>query len=116
MPPVSTYPKILIHDECIINSTGQGYRDTDRITVNGVPGTMTVDPNGRIIKCHLPDIGPLLDYPVVQINSDTGAGADITVTLKTSDLPSDEQLELDPTRIVEVIDCVGKNVFTVENV
>ena len=114
MPPVSTYPKILIHDECIINSTGQGYRDTDQITVNGVPGTMTVDPNGRIIKCHLPDIGPLLDYPVVQINSDTGAGADITVTLKTSDLPSDEQLELDPTRIVEVIDCVGKNVFTVE--
>lgn len=112
-PAVATYPTILIPDEVVITSTGQGYNPGDTLTVNGIPGDFTLDPNGRIIGVTLPDIGPVLDYPVVQINSDTGAGADIAVTLKTSDLPADDQL--DPARIVEVIDCVGKNIFTVES-
>ena len=52
-------------------------------------------------------------YPVIEINSEFGAGADLEVDLEVGD-PLDYP-DLDPLQMVEVIDCVGKNIFIVES-
>ena len=49
----------------------------------------------------------------MRINSDTGVGADLECTLKT--VPVTPDMELLPAEIVEVIDCVGKNIFIKES-
>ena len=80
--------------------------------------------DGRIIKVKPPRIQPVFDYPFVEIDSSTGAGADIEMTLEalppTSEaarLMIEDGLAPDilPANIVEVIDCVGKNIFIKES-
>ena len=107
---MDTYPKILEIDEVNIDNTGQGYNDGDTIICPGAE----MDPiiaDGRIIGVNLKKTGIYIDYPDITINTDTGAGASITVTLKTRDPDSD----LLPADMIEVIDCVGKNIYTVES-
>ena len=53
------------------------------------------------------------DYPDIEINSQFGAGADLEVNLEVGD-PFDYP-EMDPMEMVEVVDCVGKNIFIVDN-
>ena len=55
----------------------------------------------------------MVDYPEVDIVTEFGAGADIETVLEVFDPPSDE--ELLPLEMVEVIDCVGKNIFIKES-
>jgi len=73
--------------------------------------------DGRIIKVDPPRRQPVFDYPIVEIDSSTGAGADIEMTLEALPPTSDELTPDDilPANIVEVIDCVGKNIFIKES-
>ena len=112
-PKTTTYPTVLEIDDVVVNSTGAGYNPGDGVTFNGENGELILTPDGAIIGARPPKLGPLLDYPVVRINSDTGAGADLECTLKT--VPVDDDAELLPSQIVEVIDCVGKNIFIKES-
>ena len=85
----------------------------DRCIFNGDPLPLKLTPTGGVIGIDGPLPGPFLDYPVITINSDTGAGADLECTLKVVPVPEDP--ELLPANIVEVIDCVGKNIFIKES-
>ncbi len=111
-PEVPTYPTILEVDEVIPNACGDGYNDGDGVTFNGVPGELILAGNS-VVGARPPKLPPLLDYPEVRINSDTGVGADLECTLKT--VPVTPDMELLPAEIVEVIDCVGKNIFIKES-
>ena len=71
-----------------------------------------IDPNGRITSVT-PPTGAMFDYPEIDIITDTGAGADIEVLLKVEDPPDDPTLR--PLEMIEVIDCVGKNIFIKES-
>ena len=53
------------------------------------------------------------DYPEVVINSQFGAGADLEVDLEAGDAA--DYPDMEPQDMVEVVDCVGKNIFIVEN-
>ena len=111
--PPTTYPTTLEVDEIIVNSTGGGYNPGDTCFFNGEELPLKLTPNGGVIGIDGPLEGPFLDYPVITINSDTGAGADLEVTLKVVPVPDDPALL--PAKIVEVIDCVGKNIFIKES-
>ena len=111
-PVVSSDPKILTPKQVKINNTGMGYTDKDKILIDGDPTEFEIDPNGRIISVTPPTV-PMFDYPEIDIITDTGAGADIEVLLKVEEPPDDPTLR--PLEMVEVIDCVGKNIFIKES-
>ena len=111
--PPTTYPTTLELDEIIVTSCGGGYNPGDTCIFNGDPRPLELTPTGGVIGIDGPLEGPFLDYPVITINSDTGAGADLEVTLKVVPVPDDPALL--PAKIVEVIDCVGKNIFIKES-
>ena len=111
-PPSGGDPKIVKPKQTKINTTGSGYTDRDTITIGGKEVPFETDPDGRIIKVGVPDI-PVVDYPEVDIVTEFGAGADIETVLEVFDPPPDE--ELLPLEMVEVIDCVGKNIFIKES-
>ena len=111
--PPTTYPTTLEVDEIIVTSCGGGYNPGDTCIFNGDPRPLELTPTGGVIGIDGTLEGPFLDYPVITINSDTGAGADLEVTLKVVPVPDDPALL--PAKIVEVIDCVGKNIFIKES-
>ena len=112
LPVVTTDPKILTPSQVKINNTGSGYKASDKILINGDPRPFEVDPNGRIVSCT-PSTGPLIEFPEIDIITDTGAGADLEVLLQVEEPPEDSTLR--PLEMVEVIDCVGKNIFIKES-
>ena len=116
-PPPSGDPKIIVPKTVEIVSTGIGYTPGDTVSINGDPVEFETDPDGRIIKVKPPRRQPVFDYPIVEIDSPTGAGADIEMTLEALPPTSDELTPDDilPANIVEVIDCVGKNIFIKES-
>ena len=95
-----------------ILNTGIGYGPNDTILVNGSPADFDLGPDGRIIAFR-PPVLPVVDYPEIEINSEFGAGADLGCLLEVGD-PNDFP-DLDPLEMVEVVDCVGKNIFIVES-
>ena len=111
-PPTDTTPKIVKPKQTKINNTGSGYGAGDKITIGGKEVPFETDPDGRIVKVGVPNI-PVIDFPEVDIVTEFGAGADIEVSLMVEDVPDDP--ELLPLDIVEVIDCVGKNIFIKES-
>ena len=111
--PPPTYPTTLEVDEIIVPTCGGGYNPGDTCIFDGKEFPLELTPNGGVIGIDGPLPGPFLDYPVITINSDTGAGADLEVTLKVVPVPDDPALL--PAKIVEVIDCVGKNIFIKES-
>ena len=117
--PIETEPKIIVPKTVEIVSTGIGYTPGDVVEINGDPVPFDIDPDGRIITCGPPPKGPVFDYPIVEIDSSTGAGADIELTLEavpvTSDLLTPDGEAVLPANIVEVVDCVGKNIFIKES-
>jgi hypothetical protein len=112
-PPTHGDPTILVPKTVEIPCTGMGYTSGDTLNIGGVDTPFKVDPDGRIINIDVPKLGPQLDYPVVEINTNTGAGADIELTLEA--IPVTSEMDVLPADIVEVIDCVGKNIFIKES-
>ena len=90
-----------------------GYTPGDTVSIGGSVVPFKVDPGGRIVFIDVPKLGPQLDYPPVIINTNTGAGADIELTLEA--IPVTSEMDVLPADIVEVIDCVGKNIFIKES-
>ena len=114
-PPAETEPGILVPIRTKggrVNGTGSGYGPNDTILVNGIPAEFCLGPDGRII-CFKPPRMTVQDYPEVVINSQFGAGADLEVDLEAGDAA--DYPDMEPQDMVEVVDCVGKNIFIVEN-
>jgi hypothetical protein len=112
-PSAGGSPTILVPKTVEIPCTGMGYTSGDTLSIGGVVTPFDTDPDGRIINVDIPKLGPQLDYPIVEINTNTGAGADIEVTLEA--IPVTSEMDVLPADIVEVIDCVGKNIFIKES-
>ena len=111
-PPSGGEPKILVGKAVKITTCGTGYTGGDQISIGGETVPFTLTPTGGIITCGPPPYGPFIKYPEVDITTKYGAGADIELTLKVEE-PTDA--ELSPLKMVEVIDCVGKNIFIKES-
>ena len=112
IPPVTSSLKVVKPKQVKINTTGSGYTPRDKILIDGEDVPFKVDPNGRIITVTPPS-KPVLDYPEIDIITDTGAGADLEVLLQVEEPPEDPALR--PLEMIEVIDCVGKNIFIKES-
>ena len=112
IPPGGGTPLVVKPKAGIVNSTGSGYQPSDKILMDGKEVPFETDPFGRITSFGLTD-DPVLDYPEIQIISEYGTGADLEVLLGVEEPPEDP--ELLPLKMVEVIDCVGKNIFIKES-
>ena len=110
-PPPPGVPELITVDQVKIDHTGSGYGPDDGINIGGIPVDFETDPSGRIIRVTPPDI-IVSDYPEIEINSKYGAGAQLSCTLKVD---TTRDPELYPADIIEVVDCVGKNIFLVES-
>jgi hypothetical protein len=113
------YPVVMELDELHIRKTGISYNPGDTITITGDGNSLTFTPtlstNGAIIDVKIPDDQRGLGFtsiPDVVINTNTGAGAQITPYLRIKYRGIDNiQPVLDritQDQIISVVDCVGK--------
>ena len=94
-------------DSVVVAMPGFGYNPTDTISA----GNAEFEPvvlAGRIVGVKVNNKGSgFTNIPDLQINSQTGRGADLRAILKF--VPLGEVSEsLDPTQIISVVDCVDK--------
>jgi len=100
-----------------IIDTGIGYDSNDTISIDdGDGGEFGIDVNqlGQIVGLNVIETGyGYTTIPNISINSKSGAGAAFRTRLKFIPLDEFEDLEngklsVDPNKLVQVIDCVGK--------
>ena len=94
-------------DEVVVARPGFGYNPTDTLEA----GNADLEPvilGGRIVAVKVNNSGNgFTSIPEIEINSETGIGADLRSVLKF--VPVSEVSEaLDPTQVIEVVDCVEK--------
>ena len=95
-----------ISDVAIIDP-GSGYNTTDTLEVDGAQLNPVVL-GGRIVRVEVVNGGTgFTTIPEVTVNSDTGIGANLRPVLKFVSVTEVSE-ELDPTQVIEVIDCVEK--------
>ena len=94
-------------DSVVVAMPGFGYNSTDTISA----GNAELEPvvlAGRIVGVNVVSKGSgFTNIPDLQINSQTGRGADLRAILKFVS-PSEVSETLDPTQIISVVDCVEK--------
>jgi len=94
-------------DNVVVAMPGFGYNSTDTISA----GNAELEPvvlAGRIVGVNVVSKGSgFTNIPDLQINSQTGRGADLRAILKFVS-PSEVSETLDPTQIISVVDCVEK--------
>ena len=94
-------------DNIIVNNAGFGYNDGDTIDLDGVV-LKPVILGGRVVSVEVVDSGVgFTSIPNIIVNSDTGIGANLQVVLKFTNV-SEVSQKLDPTKIIEVINCIDK--------
>ena len=95
-----------ISDVAIIDP-GSGYNTTDTLEVDGAQLTPIVL-GGRIVGVEVVNGGTgFTTIPEITVNSDTGIGANLRPVLKFVSVTEVSE-ELDPTQVIEVIDCIEK--------
>ena len=105
-------------DQLMVNQIGVSYNDGDTVTIEGDGNVLTCEldlsVNGSIIgttNCSGRGQG-FTDIPTVTINTKTGAGGEITPSLRIKYRGKDnlEEVYEDVTQdqIISVVDCVGK--------
>jgi hypothetical protein len=94
-------------DSVVVAMPGFGYNSTDTISA----GNAELEPvvlAGRIVGVNVVSKGSgFTNIPDLQINSQTGRGADLRAILKFVS-PSEVSETLDPTQVISVVDCVEK--------
>ena len=113
------YPVVMELDEINVDKTGISYNNGDTITITGDGNTITLEPilsvNGSILGVNIPDDQRGLGFtsiPEVTINTQTGAGAQLTPYLRIKYRGRDNIEEVlsrvTQEQIISVVDCVGK--------
>lgn len=113
------YPVVMELDEISIDKTGISYNNGDTITVTGDGNTITLEPilsvNGSILGVNIPEDQRGLGFtsiPEVVINTQTGAGAQLTPYLRIKyrgkDNIEEALSQVTQDQIISVVDCVGK--------
>ena len=94
-------------DDVVIVNPGSGYNPTDTIDADGAQ-IKPIILDGKIVGVDIENGGIGFTYlPEITINSDTGVGANLRPVLKFVSV-SEVSQKLDPTQIIEVIDCIDK--------
>ena len=93
--------------DVVIIDPGSGYNTTDTLEVDGAQLNPIVL-GGRIVGVEVVNGGTgFTTIPEVTVNSDTGIGANLRPVLKFVSVTEVSE-ELDPTQVIEVIDCIEK--------
>ena len=93
--------------DVVIIDPGSGYNTTDTLEVDGAQLTPIVL-GGRIVGVEVVNGGTgFTTIPEITVNSDTGIGANLRPVLKFVSVTEVSE-ELDPTQVIEVIDCIEK--------
>ena len=94
-------------DDIVIVNPGSGYNPTDTIDVDGAQ-LKPIILSGKIVGVDIENGGVgFTSLPEIEINSDTGVGANLRPVLKFVSVSKVSQ-KLDSTQIIEVIDCIDK--------
>jgi len=94
-------------DDVVIVNPGSGYNPTDTIDADGAQ-IKPIILDGKIVGVDIENGGiGFTSLPEITINSDTGVGANLRPVLKFVSI-SEVSQKLDPTQIIEVIDCIDK--------
>ena len=94
-------------DDVVIVNPGSGYNPTDTIDADGAQ-IKPIILGGKIVGVDIENGGiGFTSIPEITINSDTGVGANLRPVLKFVSI-SEVSQKLDPTQIIEVINCVDK--------
>ncbi len=105
------YPVVLYICEVIITNPGFAYSEGDKVVIepaNGAEITPIFGPYGNLTSLKLIKGGEgFQQMPVAFIESETGTNARIAIRM-CIDRIEDEVKDVDPTKIISVIDCVGK--------
>ena len=113
-PPDDFVPEI---DDIIILEGGRDYDPDDEVNLegedNGSELKLVTTPLGQIVKIEILNPGyGFTQIPEIQINSKNGVGAKFLVNLKFTPLNqflAEQEIEsVDPTKLVQVIDCIYK--------
>ena len=93
--------------DVVIIDPGSGYNTTDTLEVDGAQLNPVVL-GGKIVGVEVVNGGTgFTTIPEVTVNSDTGIGANLRPVLKFVSITEVSE-ELDPTQVIEVIDCIEK--------
>ena len=114
-----SYEVVMELDELAVNQIGISYNDGDTVCIEGDGNTicypLELSVGGSIIGVTIPDDQRgqgFTDIPTVTINTKTGAGGEITPSLRIKYRGKDnlEEVYEDVTQdqIISVVDCVGK--------
>ena len=94
-------------DDVVIVDPGSGYNTTDTLEVDGAELTPIIL-GGKIVGVNVANGGVgFTSIPEITVNSDTGIGAIFRAVLKFVPVTEVSQ-KLDPTQIIQVIDCIDK--------
>ena len=114
-----SYEVVMELDQLMVNQIGVSYNDGDTVCLEGDGNTicypLELSVGGSIIGVTIPDDQRgqgFTDIPIVTINTKTGAGGEITPSLRIKYRGKDnlEEVYEDVTQdqIISVVDCVGK--------
>ena len=94
-------------DDVVIVDPGSGYNTTDTLEVDGAELTPIIL-GGKIVGVNVANGGVgFTSIPEITVNSDTGIGAIFRAVLKFVPVTEVSQ-RVDPTQIIQVIDCIDK--------
>ena len=102
-PTVPTYPVAII-STAVITGSGINYNcREDQIFVNDISVPFECDTFGRITNIDLSTLPPVVAYPTIRIQTETGIGLDFTVQFQVIRDPVD----VPPQQLLQVTDLVG---------
>ena len=106
------YPIVLYICEAVVLNSGFGYQQGDEVVIepaNGAEITPIFGPYGNLISLKIIKGGEgFQDMPRAFINSDTGINAEIGIRMCIDRVGDEVKDVTDPSKIISVVDCVGK--------
>ena len=106
------YPVVLELEELIIEDSGSDYKPDDKIIIEpsfGAEAKPNFDRFGRLLSVDIIEPGEGFNtMPEIYIESTRGLGAKMIPKFKIDRIGEDRIKEIDPTKVIQVIDCVGK--------
>lgn len=106
------YPVILYLCDIIIKNPGFGYSKGDKVVIEpnyGATAEAEFDNLGRVKSIQITESGEgFTTMPKIFIESETGYNAVLLPKLCIDRIGEDEEVEVGPENVIQVIDCVGK--------
>ena len=106
------YPVVLKLDDLIVDDSGEGYEDGDKIVIEpsfGAEADVSFDRQGRISRITITNPGEGFNtMPDIYIDTKTGYGAELLPRFDIDRIGKDREQDYDPKKVIQVVDCVGR--------